>query len=187
MGAVTTRRGKNREWTLSPRRATADSPCSESEKFSNACQYLACTVRIRLEIKEKLLKIASLDPGSKTTDIDTYPEEMIDADDWSQSTWDITTPTEDWSDCASDDTRLGPVLGDHSLEAMLDGFGAEGMRDAFWPAEAIEARRRDLAKLTFHWTNVEMFAGIKRGNMPPAQPPFYEDLSHLPDVRKVWW
>jgi hypothetical protein len=135
-----------------------------------------------MEIKDKLLKIASMDPGQKTTDINASQEDMTDADEWSQSTWDIMTSTEDWSDCASHVTRCDPVPGDHSLEAMLDNFGHEGMRDAFWPAEAIEARRRDLAKLTFYWTNVEKFAGIKRGDLTPARQPFYEDLSHLTRV-----
>jgi hypothetical protein len=122
-----------------------------------------------MEIKEKLLRIASLDPKQKICDNDGSQEEMNDADDWSQSTWDIMTPTKDWSDCASDVSTCAPVPGDHSLEAMLDNFGPEGMRDAFWPAEAIEARRKDLTKLAFHWTNVDKFAGIKRGDVSPAQ------------------
>jgi len=138
-----------------------------------------------MEIKEKLLKIASLDPKQKARDNDAPQEEMNDADDWSQSTWDIMTPTEDWSDCASDVTRRDSVSGDQSLEAMLDNFGPEGMRDAFWPAEAIEARRRDLAKLAFHWTNVEKFAGIERGDLTPARQPLcFQKLFNFPVCSK---
>jgi hypothetical protein len=136
-----------------------------------------------------LLKIASIDPEHKNIDIKTPTEEMADADDWSctQSTWDDMIPTDDWSDHVSEATKRGPEIGDHSLEAMLDGFGDEGMRDTFWPAEAFEARRQDLAKLAFHWTNVEKFAGIKREDVPPTQQPFCEDLSHLTHVRKFRW
>jgi hypothetical protein len=136
-----------------------------------------------------LLEIASMNPEHKNTDTNASSEEMNDVDDWSctQSTWDDMAPTDDWSDYVKDLAKRGPNDGDHSLEAMLDGFGDEGMRDTFWPAEAFEARRQDLAKLAFHWTNVERFAGIKREDVTPTQQPFCEDLSHLTHARKFRW
>lgn len=136
---------------------------------------------MRREMKEKLLKIDSIDPEYKAVHVSAGPEEMPDADDWSftQATAGTMTPTDDWSDMASEITAIGKDNEDHALEAMLDCFGDEGMRDTFWPAEAFDGRRRDLAKLAFYWTNVEIFAGIKRGDPEPPQQQFYQDLKHL--------
>ena len=154
---------------------------------------------MRREIKVKLLKIASMEQAYANVGIACGPVHESDLENWPspQSTVVDTIPTDDWSDIESDIKGSAPVdlstpsdsvLGDqdtdmsnvqqrndtedHTLEVMLDAFGDDGMEDAFSHAEALEGRRKDLAKLAFHWTNVEVFAGIKRGAPPLILPRF---------------
>jgi len=156
--------------------------------FSTVCRCLACTILLRQELKEKLLEIALMDPKDKDNLVNAAEEEMPDADNLSsgQSTAGTTTPTDDWSDAESDSSRsscsnppppsepthecrdASPTEDQQSehdlLEAILDGFevGKSELGEDSWSAEVFAARREDLAKLAFHWTNVENFAGIRR-------------------------
>lgn len=119
---------------------------------------------------------------------------MPDADKWSSggSSASTASPTADWSDAGSDSSgstsssrssSSEPVhecrdthttrnqrdkdIGDEILETILDGLEHGKIQECSSSAEALAARREDLAKLAFHWTNVENFAGIRRADPVP--------------------
>lgn len=143
---------------------------------------------MRQEIKEKLLKIASVNPKDEEVVVNTTEEEMPGADDWSslRPISGIMTPADDWSDAESDsssspsspsepvrechhtDPTKNQQSEDSLLEAIMDGFEGVKLEEGFSSAEMFAARRVDLAKLAFHWTNVENFAGIRRADPVPA-------------------
>lgn len=158
--------------------------------FSSACQCLACTILLRQEIKEKLLKIALMDPEEKRA-VDRAREETPDAENWLSVRLraGIMTPRDDWSDAESrsgcpsrwpppeptsefrDTDPTKDQQSEHDvLEAILDGLevGKSEVGDDSWSAEMFAARRGDLAKLAFYWTNVENFAGIRRADPVPG-------------------
>jgi hypothetical protein len=161
---------------------------------------------MRQEIKAKLLKIASVNSKDKSTNLKATTEEMPDADERPSkpSTEDTVSPTDDWSDAESDSAESSSSSGssasepshecrdadldlsqqdldaeDYVLEAILNGFGDKEMRNGSWSAEALAARRGDLAKLAFHWTNVEFFAGFRRSDPIPADQLFSRDPAYV--------
>lgn len=177
------------------KQATADVPHSENEQFLKACRDLASTVYVRQAIKEKLLKIVSINAMDEAVVVNTAEEEMPDADNWSSggSSAGSASPKDDWSDAESDSSsssssslsspsepthgcqnaeltedQQAKTTGDSVLEIMLDGFEDGVKREENWSVEALVARKGDLAKLAFHWTNVENFAGLRRPDPIPA-------------------
>lgn len=124
----------------------------------------------------------------------TAAEEMPNTDNWSSpgSSVGTASPTDDWSDAESNSSgsssgRSSPSettrrcrdtdptkiehdedIGDVILETILDGLEDGKMREGSWSVEGLVARKEDLAKLAFHWTTVESFAGIRRADPVPA-------------------